>query len=97
MINSTFDVRPAAARAEKEPEAQLQINEIDVRQKASEAANTCQALRQPQNPESWKSKWARTQAMIAQLLSDLEQSAAGQPARKNSQTDKVTMAGLWLK
>ncbi len=98
MINSTFDVgRPVAARAEKKPEAQLQINEIDVRQKASKTANTCQALRQPQNPKFWKSDWTRTQAMIVQLLSDLEQGAAGQPARENSQTDKVTMAGLWLK
>ncbi len=97
MINSTFDVGPAAAPTEKEPEAQFQINEIDVRQKASKAANTYQALRQPQNPESWKSEWARTQAMIVQLLSDLEQGAAGQPARENSETDKVSMAGLWLK
>jgi len=63
MINSTFDVGPAAAPTEKEPEAQFQINEIDVRQKASKAANTYQALRQPQNPDSWKSEWARTQAM----------------------------------
>jgi hypothetical protein len=97
MINSTFDVGPAAAPTEKEPEAQFQINEIDVRQKASKAAHTYQALRQPQNPESWKSEWARTQAMIVQLLSDLEQGAAGQPARGNSETDKIRMAGLWLK
>ena len=76
MINSTFDVGPAAEPTEKEPEAQFQINEIDVRQKASKAANTYQALRQPQNPESWKSEWVRTQGMIVQLLSDLEQGAA---------------------
>ena len=97
MINSTFDVGPAAAPTETEPEAQLQINEIVVRQKASKAANTYQALHQPQNPESWKSEWARTQAMIVQLLSDLEQGAAGQPARENSETDKVSVPGLWLK
>jgi hypothetical protein len=35
--------------------------------------------------------------MIVQLLSDLEQGAAGQPARGNSETDKIRMAGLWLK
>jgi cyclic beta-1,2-glucan synthetase len=97
MINSTFDVGPAAVPTEKEPEAQFQINESVLRQKASKAANTHQALPQPRNPESWKSEWARTQAMIVQLLSDLEQGAAGQPARQNSETDKVSMAGLWLK
>ena len=97
MTNSTFDVGPAVARTEKEPEAQFQINEIAVRQKASKAANTYQALRQPQNSEPWKSEWARTQAMIVQLLNDLGQGAAGQPARENSETDKVSMAGLWLK
>jgi cyclic beta-1,2-glucan synthetase len=97
MINSTFDVGPAAATTEKEPEAQFQIDEIDVRQKASKAANTYQALRPPQNIESWKSEWAKTQAMIIQLLSDLEQGAAGQPARGNSERNKVSTAGLWLR
>ena len=97
MINSTFDVGPAAPPTEKEPEAQFQIDEIDVRQKASKAANTYRAIRQPQNPEFWKSERARTQAMTVQLLSDLEQGVAGQPARKNSETDKISMAGLWLK
>jgi cyclic beta-1,2-glucan synthetase len=97
MINSTFDVGQAAVPTEKEPEAQFQINEIVLRQKASKVASTYQALRQPRNPESWKSEWARTQAVIVQLLSDLEHGAAGQPARENSETDKVSMAGLWLK
>jgi cyclic beta-1,2-glucan synthetase len=97
MINSTFDVGTAAATTEKEPEAQFQVDEIDVRQKASKAANTYQALRPPQNIESWKSEWARTQSMIVQLLSDLEQGAAGQPARGSSERDKVSTASLWLK
>ncbi len=97
MINSTFDVGPAAARTEKEPEAQFQINEIDVRQKASKAANTYQRLRQPQNIESWKSEWVRTQGMIIQLLSDLEQGAFSRPVKENSEPDKVSIAGLWLK
>src|SRR5580693_266432 len=97
MINSTFDVGPVAAATLKEPETQFQINEIDVRQKASKAANAYQALRQPQNPETWKSEWARTQAMIVQLLNDLEKGAAGQPARENSETDTISMARLWLK
>jgi cyclic beta-1,2-glucan synthetase len=97
MINSTFEVGQAAVPTEKAPEAQFQINEIDVRQRASKAANTYQPLRQPQTPESWKSEWARTQAMIVQLLSDLEQGAMGQPARGNSETDKVSTARLWLR
>jgi cyclic beta-1,2-glucan synthetase len=97
MINSALDVGPAAAPTEKEPEAQFQIDEIEVRQKASKAANSYQALRQPRNPDSWKSEWTRTQAMIVQLLSDLEQGAAGQPAREKKETDKVSMARLWLK
>jgi cyclic beta-1,2-glucan synthetase len=97
MINSTFDVGPAAVPTEKEPEAQFQINESVLRQKASKAASTYQTLPQQRNPESWKSEWARTQATIVQLLSDLEQGAAGQPARQNGETDKVSVAGLWLK
>ena len=76
MINSTFDVGPAAVPTEKEPEAQFQINESVLRQKASKAASTYQTLPQQRNPESWKSEWARTQATIVQLLSDLEQGAA---------------------
>jgi cyclic beta-1,2-glucan glucanotransferase len=97
MINSTFDAGPAAARTEKEPETQFQINEIDLRQKASKAANTFQPLSRPQNIESWKSEWAKTQAMIVQLLSDLEQGSAGQLARENGEPDEVSVAGLWLK
>ena len=80
MINSTFDVGAAAEPTEKKPETQFQINEVAVRQKASKVANTYQALRQPQNPESWKSEWDRTQTMIVQLLNDLERGAAGRPA-----------------
>ena len=98
MINSTFDVGAAAEPTEKKPEAQFQINEVAVRQKASKVANTYQALRQPQNPESWKSEWGRTQAMIVQLLSDLERGAVGRPAMgKNGETGKVGVARLWLK
>jgi cyclic beta-1,2-glucan synthetase len=97
MTNSTFDVGAAAEPTEKEPEAQFQINEVAVRQKASKVANTYQALRQPQNPESWKPEWVRTQAMVVQLLSDLEQGFGGQSARENGETDKLSMAGLWLK
>jgi cyclic beta-1,2-glucan synthetase len=97
MTNSTFDVGAAAEPTKKETEGQFQINEVAVRQKASKVANTYQALRQPQNPESWKSEWVRTQAKVVQLLSDLEQGFAGQPARENGETDKLSTAWLWLK
>ncbi|MGA8655305.1 MAG: glucoamylase family protein [Chthoniobacterales bacterium] len=98
MIDSTFDVgRPVAARAEEQTEPQLQIDEIEVRQKASKAANAWQVHRRPQNPERWKSDWARTQAIIIQLLTDLEQGTSGGSPVESRQTDKVTEAGLWLK
>src|ERR1700746_1812168 len=92
MIDSTFDAgRSTAAPAE----TQLQISESDVRQRASRAASTWQALRRPRDPESWKSDWARTQGMVVQLLTGLEEGISGQPKLETSQ--KVTEAGVWLK
>src|SRR6516225_5526324 len=94
MIDSTFDVgRSTAARAE----TQLQISESDVRQKASRAASGWQALRRPRDPESWKSDWARTRAMVVQLLADLEHGISGRPVLESSQRNRVTEAGVWPK
>jgi cyclic beta-1,2-glucan glucanotransferase len=98
MPESILDVgRPIAARVEERPKLQLQLDETELRQKASMAANTWQALRRPQNPLSWKSDWARTQANVVQLLTDLEHGTSPQPAMESSSPEEETSARAWLK